>query len=84
MTDIAATAALVDVEVDEEPVDVGLTDPEALVAYRFGQAHFAQWLVQLSADERVDARTAAVRAIGDGMPAYEPRVVFLTGRTATP
>jgi SAM-dependent methyltransferase len=82
MTDIAATAALVDVEVDEEPVDIGLTDPEALVAYRFGQAQFTDWLAELSADERVGARTAAVRAIGDGMQPYEPRVVFLSGRTA--
>ncbi len=84
MTDIAATAALVDVEVDEAPVDVGLTEPEALVAYRFGQAQFTRWLAQLGVDERVDARTAAVRAIGDGMQPYEPRVVFLSGRTASP
>jgi SAM-dependent methyltransferase len=78
----AAAAALVDVEVDEEPVDVGLTEPEALVAYRFGQAHFAEWLSSLTPDARVAARAAAVRAISSTMEPYRPTVVFLAARTA--
>ncbi len=82
MSTAAAAAALVDVQVDEEPVDVGLTEPEALVDYRFGQAHFAEWLARLRPDARVQARAAAVRAIDGAMEPYRPCVVFLTARTA--
>jgi SAM-dependent methyltransferase len=78
----AAAAALIDIKVDEEPVDVGITKPQALVDYRFGQAHFAEWLAELSLDERAAARTAAVHAIEGAMEPYRPRVVFLTARTA--
>jgi SAM-dependent methyltransferase len=76
----ATAAALIDIEVDEEPVDVGLTQPQALVAYRFGQAHFAEWLAEISADERAAVSTAAVHAIENAMEPYRPRVVFLTAR----
>jgi ubiquinone/menaquinone biosynthesis C-methylase UbiE len=79
----AAAAALVDIEVDEEPVDLGLTEPEALVDYRFGQAHFAEWLAGLSLEERAAVRTAAVHAIESTMEPYRPRVVFLAARTAS-
>ena len=82
MSAAAAAAALVDIEVDEEPVDVGLTEPGALVDYRFGQAHFAEWLAGLSPDERAAVRTAAIHAIDGAMEPYRPRVVFLTARTA--
>jgi SAM-dependent methyltransferase len=82
MTAAALAAALVDIAVDEEPVDVGLTEPHALVDYRFGQAHFAAWLAELSLDERAAVRDAAVRAIESDMEPYRPRVVFVTARTA--
>jgi SAM-dependent methyltransferase len=82
MSAAAATVALVDIEVAEEPVDVGLTEPEALVDYRFGQAHFAEWLAELTLHERAAVRTAAVQAIERAMEPYRPRVVFLTARTA--
>jgi SAM-dependent methyltransferase len=78
----AAAVALIDVEVDEEAVDVGLTEPEALVDYRFGQGHFAEWLAGLSLDERTALRTAAAHAIENTMEPYRPRVVFLTARTS--
>jgi len=82
MSTAAAAAALVDIGVDEEPVDVGLTEPEALVDYRFGQAHFSEWHASLTSDARAAARAAAVRAITGTMEPYRPRVVFLTARTA--
>jgi SAM-dependent methyltransferase len=83
MSAAAAEAALVDIEVDEEVVDVGLTEPESLVDYRFGQAHFAEWLTALSLDERAAVRSAAVHAIESAMEPYRPGVVFLTARTAS-
>jgi ubiquinone/menaquinone biosynthesis C-methylase UbiE len=82
MSAAAAAAALIDIEVDEEPVDVGLTEPQALVDYRFGQAHFAEWLAELSLDDRANVRAAAIRAIESAMEPYRPRVVFLTARIA--
>jgi ubiquinone/menaquinone biosynthesis C-methylase UbiE len=78
----AAAAALVDVVVDEEVVDVGVTEPGALVDYRFGQAQFAGWLAALTPDARTAARAAAARAIANTMEPYRPRVIFLTARTA--
>jgi SAM-dependent methyltransferase len=82
MSAAAAEAALVDIEVDEEPVDVGLIEPEALVDYRFGQAQFAEWLAGLRLGERAAVRIAAVHAIESAMEPYRPRVLFLTARTA--
>ena len=82
MSSAAAAAALIDIMVDEEPVDVGLTEPQSLVDYRFGQAHFAEWLAQLSLDDRAAVRSAAVHAIESAMEPFRPRVVFLTARTA--
>jgi ubiquinone/menaquinone biosynthesis C-methylase UbiE len=82
MSAAAAAATLIDIVVEEEPVDVGVTEPQALVDYRFGQAHFAEWLSELSRDERAAVRTAAVRAIEGDMKPYRPRVVFLAARTA--
>lgn len=82
MSAAAVAAALIDIKADEEQVDVGVTEPHALVDYRFGQAHFAEWLAQLSIDERSAARAAAVRAIETTMEPFRPRVVFLAARTA--
>jgi hypothetical protein len=80
MSTAAAAAGLIDIKVDEESVDVGLTEPQALVDYRFGQAHFAEWLAEFSLDERAAVRTAAVQAIESAMEPYRPRVVFLAAR----
>ena len=81
MSDAAVGATLTDVTVDEEPVDVHVAEPEALVDYRFGQAPFADWLANLAAHDRVSIRAEAAAAIADTMVAYRPRVVFLTART---
>jgi len=83
MRTAATAAALIDVHVREESVDVHVTEPEALVDYRFGQAHFAAWLAGLGPDERTAARLAATAAITETMQPYRPRVVFLSARTAT-
>ena len=81
MRDAATAAALINVAVDEEPVDVNLTEPEALVDYRFGQAPFAEWLTTLAPGARASIRAAAADAITDTMEPYRPRVVFLTAHT---
>jgi ubiquinone/menaquinone biosynthesis C-methylase UbiE len=83
MRSAATDAALIDVQANEEPVDVHVTEPEALVDYRFGQAQFAAWLAGLEPDQRGAARRAAIAAITDTMEPYRPRVVFLAARTAS-
>jgi ubiquinone/menaquinone biosynthesis C-methylase UbiE len=80
MARAARAAGLDAVEVDETPVDVGVTVAEQLVDYRFGQAQFAEWLDGLG-----PARVATLKAeIADGirsvMEPYRPIVVFLAAR----
>jgi ubiquinone/menaquinone biosynthesis C-methylase UbiE len=81
MARAAAAAGLVDIDVDESEVDVGLTDPAELVSYRYGQAQFSEWLAALGSDRRRAAFAAAVAAVGPTMEPYRPRVVFLTAHT---
>jgi hypothetical protein len=76
----ARASGLVDVTVDERPVDVGITDPEQLVAYRFGQAQFAAWLDQIGPERAEEFHRQAVDAIRPIMEPYRPIVVFLTAR----
>jgi SAM-dependent methyltransferase len=77
MTAAAAGAGLTDVIVDERQVDVGVTEPGQLVAYRFGQAHFTEWLDSIGPAAGDAVRRAAVQAIGPIMEPYRPIVVFL-------
>jgi ubiquinone/menaquinone biosynthesis C-methylase UbiE len=81
MRDAATAARLTDITVDEEPVEVNVTEPEALVDYRFGQAPFAEWLTSLTPHASASIRTAAAAAIADTMEPYRPRVIFLTACT---
>lgn len=76
----ARSVGLEDVTVVERPVDVGVTEAEQLVAYRFGQAHFASWLSQIGADRAEGVRRDAIEAIRPIMRPYEPIVIFLAGR----
>jgi SAM-dependent methyltransferase len=80
----ASGAGLVDVGVEEADVDVDVTDPRALVDYRFGQAQFAAWIAGQTPGAGASARAAAVDAIAGSMERYRPRVVFLHARTEAP
>lgn len=64
--------------VDEISVDVGVTQPEELVDYRLGQAHFAAWLAGLGPVGTADVRARAIEAIRPVMRPSRPIVVFLT------
>jgi SAM-dependent methyltransferase len=81
MARAAAAAGLVDIEVEETAVDIGLTDPAHLVRYRYGQAQFGAWLEGLGSKGRRAAYSDAVGALGRDMEPYRPRVVFLAART---
>lgn len=77
----AKAAGLVDITVDERPVDVGVTQPEQLVAYRLGQAHYSTWLDQLGPRRAQMVRSRLVDAIRPIMAPYQPIVVFLAAVT---
>ncbi len=76
----AVDAGLVDVVVDERPVDVGITEPDRLVQYRFGQAQFAPWLDEIGPEQAGQVHRRAVDAIRPIMEPYRPIVVFLAAR----
>jgi len=81
MDRVAKQARLIDIAVDERPVDVGLTQPEQLVAYRLGQAHYSAWLNQLGAQRAEEVRAQLVETIRPIMRPYRPIVVFLSALT---
>jgi hypothetical protein len=80
MAAAARNAGLADRVVDERCVDVGITEPEQLVDYRFGQAHFTTWLDRLTPDQARDVRRRAGDTIRPTMTPYRPAVVFLSAR----
>lgn len=77
MTAAARIACLIDPVVVERSVDVGITRPEQLVDYRFGQAQFAVWLNQIGPRGVEEIRAHAVDIIRSIMQPYQPIVVFL-------
>lgn len=74
----ARSSGLVDVIVSEHPVEVGVTEPEQLVAYRLGQANFSDWLDGVEPRRREEIRSRLVEAIRPIMRPYRPLVVFLS------
>lgn len=80
MEEAAANAGLVDVVVDEGPIDVGVHRAEQLVDYRLGQAHISEYLRTLPPDGQADLRAAAIAAVEPVMQPYCPIVVFLSAR----
>ena len=77
MERVAKQAGLVDIAVDERSVDVGVTQPEQLVDYRLGQAHYSAWLDQLGPRRTEEIRAHLVETIRPIMRPHRPVVVFL-------
>jgi len=77
----ARDAGLVDAVVDERSIDVGVTTPEQLVEYRFGQAHYSAWLDQIGEARAAIVRSKAADAIRPMASPYRPIDVFLATRT---
>jgi SAM-dependent methyltransferase len=77
MADAARAAGLVAAQAVEHTSDVGLTEPDVFVDYRYQQAHCREWISQLPADRRAALRAAAIAAIEPIMEPYRPRIVRL-------
>ena len=80
MAAAAHAAGLNDVTVDERAVDVGMTEPEELVEYRFGQAQFTDWLDHMGAERAAQVKEHAADSARPIMRPYRPVVVFLSSR----
>ncbi len=78
MTAAATAAGLVDVDVDERTVDVGVHEAEQLVDYRLGQAHFGAWLDSMAPAQAAVIRRRIIDKVRPVMEPYLPRVVFLS------
>lgn len=77
----ANAAGLADIVVEEQPVDVGVTEPEQLVSYRLGQPLFAGWLDRIGPRRAQKIAAHAADAIRPIMQPYRPIVVFLAAST---
>ena len=58
----------------------GLTEPEELVEYRFGQAQFTDWLDHIGAERAAQVKKRAGDSARPIMRPYRPVVVFLSSR----
>jgi ubiquinone/menaquinone biosynthesis C-methylase UbiE len=76
----AETAGLLEVDAEERRVDVGVYRADDLVDYRFGQAHFADWMGSLTAARRTGVRQRTIEAIEPIMEPFVPTVVLLVAR----
>ncbi len=84
MAEVATASGLVDVQVIEGPVAVGVSSAPELVAFRLGMAHVAAYLASLDPDQRyaiVAEAEAVIEAEHDGSD-LAPHVVFLAARVA--
>ena len=80
MASAAQAAGLREVTVDERAVDVGITDPEQLVEYRFGPAQFTAWLDHIGPERAAAVKSRAADAARPVMRRYGPTVVILSSR----
>jgi ubiquinone/menaquinone biosynthesis C-methylase UbiE len=80
---LAADAGLRDVRIEQERVDVDMTDPIDLVRWRLGMPHLAGFLASCTAEQREAIAAAALATIGPRPEPYRPDVLFLTARAPT-
>jgi SAM-dependent methyltransferase len=77
MRRVAAAAGLVDPQVAERAVDVGVDHAADLVDYRLGQAQHTGWLASLPAGRRAALRSELIEATQPVMRPFRPTVVLL-------
>jgi SAM-dependent methyltransferase len=82
MESVASSCGLRSIQCVETAVDVGVTEAEQLVDYRFGQAHYAEWLNGLAVERAAEVRALAVDSARPLMTPYRPLVVFLSSVVA--
>jgi SAM-dependent methyltransferase len=78
--DVARSVGFADAVVVERPVDVGVRDPETLVAWRTGLAQLSPFVDGLDAARRAAFLEECRAAVGDDPPPFVPLMLFLTAR----
>ena len=78
--DVARGAGLADAVVVERPVDVGVRDPQTLVAWRTGLAQLSPFVDGLDAGRRAALLEECRAAVGEDPPPLVPLMLFLTAR----
>lgn len=80
LADLARSAGLEDVIVEEREVSTGITSPDVLVAWRLGMAHLAPFLATLPGPQRARFVRQAQAAVGDRAQPLRPVVLILSSR----
>lgn len=76
LAELAETAGYAEVEVVRVDVETGLSDPTAMVDWRWGMAHLAPFVATLASDVRDRARAAALAAVVGLPPVVVPMLVL--------
>lgn len=82
LADLARSAGLHDVVVEEREVNTGISSPEVLVAWRLGMAHLAPFVAALPRPERARFLARARAAVGDRPQPLRPVMLILSSRVA--
>ncbi|MDP8929747.1 MAG: class I SAM-dependent methyltransferase [Actinomycetota bacterium] len=80
LADLARSAGLHDVIVEEREVSTGISSPEVLVAWRLGMAHLAPFVAALPGPERARLLSRAQAAVGDRPHPLRPVMLVLSSR----
>jgi SAM-dependent methyltransferase len=80
LADLARSAGLDDVVVEEREVSTGITSPDLLAAWRLGMAQLAPFLAALPGAQRSRFVAEARAAIGDRPQPLRPVVLILSSR----
>jgi SAM-dependent methyltransferase len=80
---VGRDAGLADAYVVETRIDVGVRDPDDLVAWRAGNPAYAPFLAGLDAMERAAVLRSAATGLGPDPAPLVPELLVLVGRTAS-
>lgn len=80
LAELARSAGLHDVGVEEREVSTGITSPEALVACRLGMAHLAPFVAALPGPKRARFVEQTLAAVGDRPQPLRPVILILSSR----
>ncbi len=84
LANLAQSAGLVDVAIEERAVSTGIATPDALVAWRLGMAHLAPFVATLPGPQRARLVGEARAAVGDSPQPLRPVILILSSRVPAP
>lgn len=82
LSEAGQEAGLVDVRATVLDADLGLRDPDVIVAYRLSLPQIAPWVASLGPATRAEVVRHAAASIADAADEWRPVVILLTARVA--